>query len=76
VHTEAIDPREVFLRLYTQAIAGNETVGLADTRRHQAERHGASDHEVALAYHAGLELLAARHQFPSIASATSDDTLN
>jgi hypothetical protein len=76
VHTEAIDPKRVFLRLYTEAIAANESVGLVDRRRQQAERHGASDDEVALACQAGFELLDTRRKFPSIATATTDDALN
>ncbi|MBI4434473.1 hypothetical protein HY635_01485 [Candidatus Uhrbacteria bacterium] len=76
VHTERIDPRDVFLRLYTEAIAGNEVVGLADRRRQQAERHGASGDEIARACAAGLELLEARRQFPSLATATTDDLMS
>lgn len=70
MHTEPINPRDVFLCLYTEAIAANEPVGFVDTRRRQAERHGASDDEIAASCATGIELLRVRRAFPSLAATT------
>lgn len=74
MHAETIDPRDVFLRLYTEAIAANEDDGLVDTRRRQAEHHGATDEDIARACAAGIDLLEARRRFPSLATTTVELT--
>lgn len=74
MHTEPINPRDVFLCLYTEAIAANEPVDFVDTRRRQAERHGASDDDIALACASGIDLLEARRRFPSLATTTVELT--
>lgn len=65
---EEIDPRDVFLRLYTEAIGANEPISFVDTRRRQAEGHGATDEDIAHACAAGIDLLEARWRFPSLAT--------
>lgn len=71
---EAINPRDVFLRLYTEAIAASEPVGFVDTRRRQAEGNGASDNDIAFACAAGIDLLEARRQFSSLGTTTVELT--
>lgn len=70
MQTETIDPRDVFLCLYTEAIAADESIRFVDTRRRQAEGHGATDDDIALACAAGINLLRTRRQFPSLATTT------
>ncbi|MBI4449902.1 hypothetical protein HY634_02490 [Candidatus Uhrbacteria bacterium] len=60
------DAPDVFLHLYTHAIAGNDTVTLVERRRDQAMAHGASDADIALACRAGLELLDGGRRYPSL----------
>ena len=69
------DEYEIFLRLYTRAIAGDETVTLVERRRDQATEHGASDADIALACQAGLDLLDGGRRYPSL-GATDPAFLN
>lgn len=66
MQTERIEPRDVFLRLYTHAIASNDTVTLVERRLAQAAAHGAGDADIALACQAGLALLDGGRRYPSI----------